>query len=496
MKKGLLYTLLGLSLLGASCSDSFLDEDPSNKLGVEGSIKTVIQAQYAIDGVYDQMSSQEYWGNNYISNFDVMADDMRASESGRLDDYYRYTFYTESSDAAMWTRPYRALKNAVSLLDVIDDVEAEGDDAIADKNDIKGQALALRALIHFDLVRTFGKPYTHGDAATALGVPIVTTKVNFDEKPARNTVEEVYTQVIKDFEDAIALLSSDPNTGRINKLAAKALLAKVYLYKGDMTNALAYAEEVLSEPAGAAIMAREDYVSEWGNPKMSEALFELVNSSEDNPGLESVGYLSDPDGYGQFVATDDFIKKLTDSEYDIRGKLLAEDELSTEDKPRMGRVMKYPGNGGPSYTTNIRIIRTSEVYLIAAEAALASDKNKAASYLNAIITRAYPKEDIIIKDEDTEEDIILFDYPSDVPTVTPASVDLASILYERSLELVAEGHRFHDLVRNNITIQRGDDYWGNSYKDIEMTDHKIIQPIPRIELDANTNMVQNPGYES
>jgi hypothetical protein len=489
MKKALLYTILGLSLLGASCSDSFLDEDPSNKLGVEGSIKTVIQAQYAIDGVYDQLTLDEYWGNNYISNFDVMADDMRASESGRLDSYYRYTFYTESSDNSMWTYPYRAMKNAVSLLDVIDDVEAEGDDAIAGKNDIKGQALALRALIHFDLVRTFGKPYTHGDAATALGVPIVKTKVNFDEKLARNTVEDVYTQVIKDLKDAIGLLSTDANTGRINNAAAQALLAKVYLYKGDMGNALTYAKAVI-ENSGLALMPRKDYVAEWGNAKMSEALFELVNSSEDNPGLESVGYLSDPEGYGQFVATDPFIAKLIAAPYDIRSQMLAEDELSTETKPRMGRVMKYPGNSGPSYSSNIRIIRLSEVYLIAAEAALGTDKAAASTYLNAVIERAYPTENVL-----ADDGTVLFDV-ANIPTVTAANIDLARILEERSLELVAEGHRFHDLVRNKITIKRGDDYWGNSYKDIEMTDHKIIQPIPRIELDANAKMKQNPDYES
>ncbi|MFA8451876.1 MAG: RagB/SusD family nutrient uptake outer membrane protein [Bacteroidales bacterium] len=492
MKKGLLYTLLGLSLLGgASCSDSYLDENPSNKLGVEGSIKTVIQAQYAIDGVYDQLSNQEYWGNNYISNFDVMADDMRASESGRLDDYYRYTFYTESSDAAMWTRPYRAMKNVVSLLDVIEGVEAEGADAVAKRDNIKGQALALRALIHFDLVRTFGKPYTHGGAATALGVPIVLTKVNFDQKPARNTVEEVYTQVITDLKAAIALLSKDANVGRINKAAAQALLAKVYLYKGDKANALAFAKTVIDD-SGLALMPRKDYVAEWGKASMSEALFELVNSSEDNPGLESVGYLSDPDGYGQFVATDPFIAKLTAAPYDIRSKMLAKDELSTKTKPRMGRVMKYPGNGGPSNTSNIRIIRLSEVYLIAAEAALGTNNSKAAEYLNAVINRAYPTEDVLAEDGTT----VLFDYSDDVPNVTAANISLNRILEERSLELVAEGHRFHDLVRNNITINRGADYWGNSYKTIQMTDHKIIQPIPRIELDANQNMKQNPGYES
>jgi len=490
MKKGLLYTLLGLSLLGASCSESFLDENPSNKLGVDGSVKTVIQAQYAIDGVYDQLGHEEYWGNNFISNFDVMADDMRASESGRLDDSYRYTFYTESSDNAMWTRPYRAMKNAVSLLDVIDAVEAEGEDAVEDRNDIKGQALALRAMIHFDLVRTFGKPYTHGDANTALGVPIVTTKVNFDEKLARNTVEEVYTQVIKDLESAIALLKSESNTGRINKTAAQALLARVYLYKGDMTNALTYAETVINK-SGLTLMSRKDYVAEWGTSAMSEAIFELVNSSDDNPGLESVGNLADPQGYGQFVATDPFIAKLKAAPYDIRSQLLAKDELSTKTEDRMGRVMKYPGNGSsPASTSNVRIIRLSEIYLIAAEAALGTNKAKAKDYLNKVISRAYPTDNVL-----ADDGTVLFDIVN-IPTVTEVTITLDRILEERSLELVSEGHRFHDLVRNNITIKRGADYWGNTYKEIEMTDHKIIQPIPRIELDANSKMVQNPGYDS
>lgn len=487
MKKRFIYTLLGVALLGTSCSDSWLEEDPSDKLAVDGSVQTVTQAQYAIDGVYDQMSHHSYYNGKFIFNFDVMADDMRASGTGRLDDYYRYTFYTESSDNEMWTRPYKAMKNVASLLAVIDDVEAEGADAIAAKNDIKGQALALRGLIHFDLVKTFGKPYTHGGAATALGVPIVTDLVAFDAKMSRNTVEEVYNQVIADFKAGIDLLSDDANHGHINKAAAQALLARVYLYKGDMANALTYAEEVINN-SGVALMSRDNYVGEWAKDGMSESLFEIVNSSEDNGGLESVGYLSDPDGYGQFVATDPFIAKLEAATYDVRNQMLAKDELD-----RMGRVMKYPGKANePSYTSNTRIVRLSEVYLIAAEAALATDATKAAGYLNAVIERAYPTEDVM----DTDGTTVLFDHPADVPTVTAGTINLARILEERSLELVAEGHRFHDLVRNNLTITRGDDYWGTTYKTIEMDDHKIIQPIPRIELDANPNMVQNPGYES
>lgn len=494
MKNKFIYALVGLGLLGASCSESWLNENPSDKLSSTGSVNNVAQAQYALDGVYNQMTDDEYANGDYICNFDVMADDMRVTEGGRLDNYYDYSFYTESSAATMWERPYEALKNAASLMAVIDDIQVEGDDEIAARNDIKGQTLALRGLIHFDLVKTFGKAYTHAGGPAALGVPIVTTPVEATEKRSRNTVEEVYAQSISDLKAGIALLKSDAKLGHINKAAAQALLARIYLYKGDMTNALLFAEEVINN-SGLKLMPRDKYVSEWASNGMSESLFELVNSSEDTGGgLETVGYLSDPDGYGQFAASDDFIAKLQAAKYDVRNQLLAKDELSSEkDGDRMGRVLKFPGKPGePAYTTNTRIIRLSEVYLIAAEAALSSDKTKAANYLNAVIERAYPTEDVIAEDGTT----VLFDFSADLPTVTAANITLNSILEERRLELVSEGHRFFDLVRNSITIVRASDYWGTGYETVEMTDHKIIQPIPRIELDANPNIKQNPGYES
>ncbi|RZT96955.1 SusD-like starch-binding protein associating with outer membrane [Ancylomarina subtilis] len=494
MKNKFIYALVGLGLFNASCSESWLDENPSDKLSSEGSVQNVSQAQYAVDGIYNQMTDDEYYNGDYICNFDVMADDMRVTQSGRLDTYYDYSFYTESSDATMWERPYEALKNTAALMAVIDDIAVEGDDEIAARNDIKGQALALRGLIHFDLVKTFGKAYTHAGGPAALGVPIVTDVVQFDAKPARNTVEEVYTQVISDLKEGISLLKKDVNLGHINKAAAQAILARVYLYKGDMANALTYAEEVINN-SGIKLMPRDKYISEWAANGMSESLFELVNSSEDTGGgYETVGYLSDPNGYGQFAASDDFIAKLQAAPYDVRSQLLAKDELSSDEKgDRMGRILKFPGKPDqPAYTTNTRVIRLSEVYLIAAEAALGTDKTKAANYLNAVIERAYPTEDVL----DTDGTTILFNHLTDIPTVTAANITLSSVLEERRLELVSEGHRFFDLVRNNMTIVRGSDYWGTLNKTIEMSFHKIVQPIPRIELDANPNMKQNPGYDS
>ncbi|MCL3780816.1 RagB/SusD family nutrient uptake outer membrane protein [Prolixibacteraceae bacterium JC049] len=470
MKK-LIYILPIFVLLTTACSESWLDTKSSTSLDVEGSITTVTQAQYAVDGVYDQLTSSDYYNSDFIAPFDVQADDMRAAGAGRLEGDYKYTFYTESSKSTRWVVPYRALKNLAALMSVIDEVKTDGDTEKNKLNDIKGQALALRGLVHFDLVRVFGKPYTHGGADQALGVPIVIEPMQSGDKLARNTVAEVYTQVVKDLTAGIELLSTDANAGHINKWAAKALLSRVYLYMGDNTNALALAKDVIDN-SKVKLVERSAYVKSWADDKMSEALFELINSSEDNGGLESVGYLSDPDGYGQFVAADDFITLMKSDANDVRANLLVADKLGTDAEPRLGRVLKYPGkDNSPSYTTNIRVIRLSEVYLNAAEAAVKLGQD-ASTYLNAIYKRA------------TGVDVT-------------GTIDLDRVLLERRKELVAEGHRFFDLVRNNKTIVRGSDYWGpQDFKTIESDNFKVIQPIPRIELDANPNMKQNPGYES
>ncbi len=491
MNKKILYILVSIVLLGTSCSESWLDQDPKDSFNESEAITTVAKARYAVDGVYNHLTSSEYYNSDFIAQFDVMADDMRASESGRLASYYRYTFYTESSETGMWSRPYKALKNVANVLDRIDAIEAASDDEANELKDLKGQALALRALIHWDLVRVFGLPYTHVGGPEALGIPMVLSPVADDAKPPRNTVGEVYTQVVKDFEAGILLLSESKYDGHINAWAAKALLSRVFLYMGDNDKALSLAKDVIDN-SGLSLMPRDKYIESWESNMMDEALFELINNAEDHGGLESVGYLSDPDGYGQFIASDTMIYMMSERKFDIRSQLLAEDELSKSDAPHMGRVMKYPGKKNlPSYTSNIRVIRLSEVYLIAAEAALTSDKTKAAEYLNEVIKRAYPTDDV----RDTDGTVI-FTASTDVPVVTEANIDLDRVLLERRLELVAEGHRFFDLIRNKKDIIRDSGYWGNStYETVKFDSYKIIQPIPRIELDVNP-LTQNPGYDS
>ena len=105
--------------------------------------------------------------------------------------------------------------------------------------------MAIRALAHFSLCNSYGLPYSH-NGGNNLGVPIVTTLLAADAKIPRNSVAEVYTQIISDLTTAIPLLKGEKNVGKINVWAAKTLLARIYLYKEDNDNAYATAVDVIN----------------------------------------------------------------------------------------------------------------------------------------------------------------------------------------------------------------------------------------------------------
>ena len=123
----------------------------------------------------------------------------------------------------------------------------------------------------------------------------------------------------------------------------------------------------------------------------------------------------------------------------------------------------------------------SEAYLIAAEAAVKQGDNDAAvKYLDPIVRRANPEK-----------------------TVQGETITLERVLNERRKELVAEGHRMYDAVRNGLTIERVDVKDSNLtktkhdtkyMKDINWNFYMIVLPIPKREMDANPNMIQNPEY--
>ena len=492
MKKILhIVTISILSLSVTSCSDSWLDLYPSTSLTSANAVESYSDVYNLLIGAYDGLqgtsSAAAYYGAGFIYYGDVRGDDMQARASGmRVSNTYEMQYSALMNLPDIWTKPYDVIKRANEVLVSIDaGLASDGNEP--DVKDLKGQALTMRALAHFDLVRVYGKPYTMSGAPASLGVPIL-NQPPYDARylPTRNTVEEVYAAVIADLTAAIPLLKTAKNNGFINSWAAKAWLARVYLFKGDYDNAYTTAVDIITNCTHYSLWARNEYVDAWKEPFGKENIFEIVIASADDwTDREGLVYLINEAGYADYILTKAFLDLINLPQHngDIRKDMLSVPTLATFNSEAFwGQPVflnkKYPGQSASDFRiNNIPLIRLSEVYLIAAEAALSKttpDQTAANTYLNAIISRRNTTRG----------------------TVT-ATID--EILTERRLELVGEGHRFHDMMRLDLTVVRSvTDGWHVGLipdsRTFDRTYYRTIFAVPQSEMNANPNMVQNPGY--
>lgn len=475
-----------------SCEKDFLVQVPSTQQSPE-SITTIGDAKIVLNGAYDLLQDNDYYNCNMITSNDARSDDMQTVDWGRIEDEYLYLYTKDKDfDNSIWGHPYKVIRHVNNILKFIDNIEVSQESEHAEKESIKGQALTIRALAHFDLCRMFGKQYSHENGAS-LGVPIVTEVLDPDAKLERNTVAEVYNQVIDDLNTAIPLLPDNDNYKKINVWAAKTLLARVYLYIENDALAYSTAVDVINK-GPFSLLDNADYVDSWAEEGTSESIFSILNNVADNGGGEGIGNLSDPDGYGQFVASQDLIDLLRSDPADIRNEILYIDQKSNHSDPNTwGRVLKFPGLGNTkavikdywengvalpiaAYVSSVPVFRLSELYLIAAEAAIKeADITNAEYYLNAIVERANP-----------------------AATVATGDVNLNRVLTERRKELMAEGHRFFDLLRNKRDISRS---MSSRIFDpngtpmfIGWQDYRVVFPIPIYEINANPNITQNAGW--
>ena len=463
-----------------SCGNDWLDLEPSTAVDTETSIRSLRDIEYTLNGIYSTMQNSDAYSGRLVYYADATGDDMQAvSSTKRVADYYRFNFSKDYNPSSHWSYLYFIIQNCNVILQNIDKVTA-GEKEKPRADDLKGQALAIRGMALFDLTRIFGYPYTKDNGAS-LGVAIVETLPDIHNKPARKTVAECYAKVIDDLTASVGLLGSKFNKGKFNKWAAMTLLSRVYLYKGENALALKTAGEAIegAEKNGYALWTNEAYPTAWSNDASAsnpgEVLFEIVNLTTDTPGKESMGYLSSKDGYDDICITCSFYRLLKEDPKDVRLKLLS------FDKKQYAYVNKYqPQQNEAIQDANIPLIRLSEAYLNAAEAAVKTgDNNAAVKYLDPIVKRANPAN-----------------------TAVGKTLTVEDILNERRKELVGEGHRMYDVIRNGMKIKRIDAEEPDLSRTRHDTPHMeydwdfymIVLPIPKKEMDTNSNMVQNPGY--
>ena len=248
-----------LSLFLSACSDWF-DISPKTDVKAEDLFETESGFQSALAGIYIAMTNQNSYGANYtFGQLDKMVQYYDRTPGGQQVDpsvIFQYdeenqTYNSKQVLANMWSSSYNLIANANNLLSWLD---KNGERVIRSEEErdmIRGEALALRGFLHFDLLRLWG-PFYRSDS-TALSIPyrLVADASRQPLLPANQIVRNILTDLstareLLNFEKGTSLADSDRRF-RLNYYAITALMARVCNYRNDKASALAYAEEVIND---------------------------------------------------------------------------------------------------------------------------------------------------------------------------------------------------------------------------------------------------------
>lgn len=460
IKNMIVTTVLFLSL--ASCEKSFLELKPPTSLTPEFALATEADLQVALRGAYAGLKSTALYGRSLMVLGDMMADNtyQSALNTNRYTNFNLYNYLVTDGDVAgLWNASYTVILRANNIIN----------SPIADNaniQQIKGEAYAIRALAYFNLVRYFGSPYTLDPSK--LGVPIVTT-YQADLKPERAKIADVYTLINKDLTQAFTLMTKFTNSSQFSKYSAKALQAKVYLAMGDKTNAKTAALDVITNSGFTAISSAA-HTGYWAGvaPRTDkvETLLEISFDAVANNAFDALPYIYLQSGnYGDMLCSSELYDLFETT--DIRKSLYA-----TGIRGGLASVFvnKYGSFTGDHSDT--KVIRMSEMYLIAAEASYPSNTADALKYVNEVTSRR-----------------------GATAIASSGSALLEDIITERRKELAFEGERYLDMQRLQRNIARSKNYPAAALS-IDFTNYRRIMPIPQGELDANPSIKsqQNPGW--
>ena len=469
MKTLKIITVLIVLTFTFSCEDQLnvVPEDNVASNTVFGSLATI---NGAVVGIYSKNQSGDLNGMPQLTT-DFMADDVNFVGSfpslQEIDQFE--TLATNASIDNIWLDAYELIGAANNIIVNLPNVNPDEVTGLTDSDTSKfiGEAKFLRALTNFQLVNLFAQPY-QVSAGTNLGIPLVTKPFEGGDisefQLERSTVNEVHAAIEQDLMDAIAALPED-NGLRASASAARALMARLHLYRGEWAQAADFANQVISS-SQYALAADYDFYDD--NPGSSENIFSAINTATDGP-QETAGsdevyvnfYNAAPGGRGDAPFSQDLIDTFAAEAGDRRFS-----ELSVAASDAGGNdtffTTKYPDV--VNNASDGMVLRITEMYLIRAEANFQNSSSVGDTPLNDINrlrTRA--------------------------GLADLGSVDLDVILLERRKELCFEGHRRMDLLRNNRNLRPGGGAISAPGAD------KVIFPIVEDETTNNPNITQNPG---
>jgi hypothetical protein len=470
--------MIGLALIATAgaftACDGFLEEEPLMKQSNELTYANFDGLNQAGAALYSRMQSATWYDGQFVLQSELRGGNAKnplsIPGSGRYRQDTQWN-YSANNTSSLWTHAYYTISWANNIINNLPSCDM-GKATEQDANNLKAEALFVRALCHFDLVITYAQSYKCG--TNNPGVPVILKTEN--GQPARNTVGEVYDQIVNDLLEAESLMDDkyvrsgvDDAAATCTKPAIQALLSRVYLYMENWQGAADYATKVINN-SKYSLAEGDAYLGMFSAataPK-GEIIFEVYGSKKndywDESGWTHLPYITSwgdgNDGSGDVCATTDLVDMYEAS--DVRLKLFTKNENDN-------LITKYAGKAGSiPRETNVPILRLSEMYLNRAEAISKGASVSGASARGDLETIASKR-----------------------GATVPAQFN---VLDERRKELMFEGHIVYDLARTQTALKRTD-FDGTVNKDIPAApDYRWAMPIPKRELDANRNMTQNEGY--
>jgi tetratricopeptide (TPR) repeat protein len=453
MRKLLYYTGIVFLLVFSNCSTADLEPTLAQIKNLDTSINSTEDLEGILKGALNRLTQSNYYGRNFIITDEIRGINVFANgNSGRFQTEAELNYIPSNNDG-IWERAYAVIASANIIINA--DMEKLDGEANA-INHIQGQAYFLRALAHFDLLRQYGQQYAGGGT---LGVPYVMEFKGEELSPARNSVQEVKTSIYSDLEKAYSLMNSAISSDKQypSKYAAKALESRLALYFKEWDKAIAAAREVITSNVYSIISAA-DYVNSFAVDNSANSIFELAFDDVDNVGINGLGYIYRGNSYGDIEVLPEVQEIYTAD--DVRAAILG------FEGDKLRNMGKYPDLQS---TDNVILLRIEEVVLNLAEALFEKGQTDAAvTELNKITAAR---------------------------NATPYSgtITKADILMERRKELIFEGFHFFDLSRNGLPVEKVSELQ-NISATIPAGDYRYALPIPIVEMDANSNMEQNNGY--
>ncbi|WP_372936795.1 RagB/SusD family nutrient uptake outer membrane protein [Mariniphaga sediminis] len=484
MKKQKLIFIISF-LFMISC-EGFLEQEPLSSVNSENFFKTEADVQASISAVYSQLKS--HYASLVFYFGDISTEMANNGETNSTLDRGEYTA-ADGVFRSFWTNMYKTINYANVAIENIPGVTM--DNAIKEK--YLGEAHFLRALAYFELVKGFG------------GVPKITkpTKDETNNFLPRSTSDEIYELILSDLQYAESVLPDEKSKGRATIWAVKALMAKVYLQKGDFEKTREKSLEVINSSVHELAPFLKD-VFDISKENGVEHIFSIQFLGDDTEGLGSSisrVYASrnpeiNPSGlpsYAGIAAESDFYNSIPDH-FRKRFTILAEfpssyyPEIKATGPAQAGPCcMKF---WDPLYGTRIggddanwMLIRYADVLLMYAEAENELNGPTPSAYeaVNKIRKRARDENQNNIDEPDE-----LYELP-DLEGLSKEQFREA-VWKEREMELCFEGHHRWDLIRTNRFVEV------LNSNGVPVSEVNKLFPIPHLELLANPNLIQNTGY--